>query len=222
MLLQYRQVVRKLTGKTTESATMKEISDFIAQHTDLIRYREQIKDAIDAARADFLDRLAEGIIQGLRPAFSASLMPSRGSFGAGAESTLIVNAPESSPLHKAPLNICVQHWSEEKALLIGLEIKPQFQEDYRSLLKSMDLILERDSPTRHGHPKHSATQTWPTGWYDLISPFNDETLANLMKMPISDTVSKLCAEIRSDIELLERAYKDASAASPMPAAGAVS
>ena len=62
----------------------------------------------------------------------------------------------------------------------------------------------------------------PQAGYHLISPFNDETLANLMKMPISDTVSKLCAEIRSDIELLERAYKDASAASPMPAAGAVS
>jgi hypothetical protein len=65
VLLQYRKVVRDLTGIIAANV-MKEITTFIKRNPDIIRYRTQINEAIDSARAEFLDALAEEIITELR------------------------------------------------------------------------------------------------------------------------------------------------------------
>ena len=41
-LIQYRELVRNLTGQTLATTAMKTIADFIQQHPDIIRYRTQL------------------------------------------------------------------------------------------------------------------------------------------------------------------------------------
>lgn len=65
-LLQYRQVVRQITGETFESKDMKTIENMIKENTDVIRFRKQIKEAADQACTNFVKDLTEGIMKELR------------------------------------------------------------------------------------------------------------------------------------------------------------
>jgi hypothetical protein len=122
VLLQYEKVVRYLTGKNVDAAIMKNIAEFIAQHPDIIRFRRQIEDAIAVARADFLDRLAKGIEEGLQAEFRvcryAHLKEDR--FGVDPNGALVITPPQTSPLHGAPFEIWVQHIDQWNAVLIGM------------------------------------------------------------------------------------------------------
>ena len=206
-LEQYRRVIQQLVGKTTKAETMTEISTYIAQNTDLLRYREQIKRALDEARENFLNRMAEGITIGLGTEFETHMRPDLPQFGAHSEGSLILKSRGNSPLLNLPIHICVQNWVEGEALVVGIEVTLPLTDHELQILKSMDVFLARTKADR----KHAATKTRPTGWHNLEEPFNDDKIGTLMKAPMDDFVSRLCADIRAHVQLLEQAYGQALA-----------
>jgi PD-(D/E)XK nuclease superfamily len=230
VLLQYREVVRHLTGKTLESAAMKPIYDFIYHHPEIIRFRKEIDIGIVTARETFLDHLAVGIIQNLQKEFQVRLRPNlvQGRFGADPNGALIIALRQDSPLRHAPFEIWVEHIAKWNGLMVGIEAKydkPPLSADDRLLFTQMNLILERDAKTRGDHkadPHELWDGTyWPVGWHDLIYTHIDERLATLIETPLHQTVSKECDNIRSYIRLLEQVYVEAKSLPLLPDAEAL-
>jgi hypothetical protein len=88
----------------------------------------------------------------------------------------------------------------------------------------MNLILERHSKDR-GYHKAAPHQLWdgtywPTGWHDLVYTHIDERLATLIETPLHQTVSEVCDDIRSHIQLLEQVFTEAKSLPPLSDAGA--
>lgn len=201
VLLQYRQVVRILTGKTTESTTMKELTDFIAHYPDLLRYREQIIDSLNEARARVLDSLAGQISQHLKPGYITSLHNNRG-FG-DSDGTLVIKPPPTSAVQNAPFKICIQNWTVGKTLLIGIETTKENAKTYQNIFNEMNSKLATLGYCPRGY------DTWPIGWHDLIKPINDELIATIGKNSFLDTASKLYIDINNNIDAIEKAYQAA-------------
>lgn len=215
VLLQYRKVVRQLTGRTLNSAIMKTVTDFVVGNPDIIRYHQQIENGIAGARVVFMDRLAEGITKAMGSNYQVRPRPDLGqaSFGSHPNGALIITPPPESPLHGKPFEIWVEHISKWRAVVVGIESKfgkplktPQSIEFFRR----MNQLLTEDAASR---PYHKADRQilwdgteWPTGWHDLICPIDNAQLATLIETPIEQTAASVCDGIRIHIALLERIY----------------
>jgi hypothetical protein len=220
-LLQYRAVVRAITGKTMESSAMKELSEFITKNPDIIRYSRQINEAIGAARADFLDRLADGVTKELQSqGFSVRLRTNlrERSFGKDANGALIITPPPNSPLHQVAGEIWVENCVKYHALIIGIEShydKPPLSELDELVFKEMNQLLEANNTAqgyRNGGPKPTWGETyWPVGWHDLITWLTEDGLAKYLEKPISEVVSSVSEDIKVHITLLEQIYAEAVA-----------
>lgn len=206
VLLQYRQVVRGLTRKTTGSAAMKEITDFIAKNTDLIRYREQIISALNEARARALDGLADEISLHLKPNYGTSLR-NNSRFGGTGDGTLVLQPLTTSALKNAPFNVCIQNWSERNILLIGIETTKENAQIHQHLFIELNGKLAALGYCPQGY------ETWPIGWHNLIDPFGDDVIASIGKSSFLDTATKLHADIKTHVEAIEKAYKEAKSVS---------
>lgn len=230
VILQYREVVRQLTGKNTDIEVMKHVAEFITQHSDIIRYHKQIEAAIEVARADFMDKLAEGIIKHFEPHFRVRLRSNlvQNRFGADANGALIITPPVNSPLHHAPFEIWVLQIHEWVRVMIGIESKyekPPLSSEHRLLCERMNVILTRYSKARGYHQCSERERSflpitsWPVGWHDLIQRIDNERLATLLdsKTPLAETVAKVCADITEYIKLLEGVYLEAVSAIPIQA-----
>ena len=210
-ILQYRKVVRQITGKTLQPAAMKPIAEFVGKHPDIIRYRKQIIEATDEARAGFLDDLATGISDELRRKHSFDVcLRGNGRFGKERYGDLILTPPATSVFHETPYKVWVEHDTDLKCLCVGICIvTPKFE--VIPLSEGQQKFLGQMFEKLKHTPNHSGnvSPTWPTGWQNLIENTNDdETLAKLMETPIEETVSAICLKITEYITLLEHVYSE--------------
>ena len=205
-LLQYRAVVRELTGKNLESKTMEKIADFIKDHPDIIRFRSHILAGIEEARANFLDGLADGIIKELKQKDYSVVWDKAGeSFGKSKEGSLLITLPVNNVLHNTPFKILVQHDADLRDLLIGIVPVPfPTPEEHQRLFKMMDEKFRTDANEKQKYNTYRGY--WPTGWRTLEQT-DDESLAKLIRR-LPETVSKVCADIVSYIALLEKIYTE--------------
>ena len=220
VLQQYRAVVRKLTGKNIESSAMKNISDFIRQHPDIIHFRKQIDEEINEACASYLDDLADGIIKELQKhnEFSVRLAHEL-RFGTDLLGSLIITLPPNSILRSVPCEICVENDKEWNTLCVGITIesvKALVLPEHEVLFRKMQELLALDA-NRIGYYNPKITNHWPTGWLHLIEgTYDDERLAELIRKPLSETVSNVCGNVRSYIALLEAVCTKATQATSTP------
>lgn len=213
-ILQYREVVRQITGKTLQPTAMKPIAEFVRNHPDIIHYRKQVMEAADEACASFLDDFARGISEKLRDKYGLDVhLRGTGRFGKERYGDLIITLPSTSILHSEPYKIWVERDTDLKCLAVGIciltaesEMIP-LSEGQRKLLSQM---FEKLKYTTNHSGK--VTPNWPTGWQNLIEDINDETLAKLMQPPIEEAVSAVCEKISDYIKLLERIYFEAKSA----------
>jgi hypothetical protein len=207
VLLQYREVVRQLTGKTIRANAMKEITRFILSNPDIIRHRAQIVEAINAARVDFLDDLAAGITHELKSRGHAVALEKR--FGEQ-DGALIISPLASSGLSRLPVKIWVENW---KMVIVGIKIPlgyktlPSMAQQHllEEMCRIMDKNLESGSSRKVG-----VNEAWPTGYYELFNPLSDGELFSLINKNTAVAASEMCDAICSHIELLEQAYVKAS------------
>lgn len=225
VILQYREVVRRLTGKTLNAAFMETITNFVIANPDIIRYQSQIEAGIAGARVVFMDRLADGIMKGLGEDYQVRQRPDMGrvSFGSHPTGALIITPPAESALRKEPFQIWVMHIAKWQCFMVGIESKLSKQvktDPSIEIFRRMDQLLN-DQADDH----HKADQTtlwdgteWPTGWHDLIKhPIDNRRLATLIEN-FDQTVADVCKGIREHIALLEEVYQQAK---NLPTVGSV-
>lgn len=221
VLLQYRSVVQELTGRNMKADTEKAVAEFIATNPDIIRFRRQLDTGIAEAKADFLDRLAAGVIEqlqldGMSVRLRANLCEGR--FGKDGNGALIITPKAGSVLEGAPFEIWFEHIQKWVALVVGIESrygKRELSAGEERCLEELNQMLEKhggESGYHKADPQSSWRYTyWPTGWHDIVQGFDDEKLAEFLTKPLSDTVTKICAGIREHIRLLEEFYPKACA-----------
>ncbi len=218
VILQYREVVRKLTGRSLSSTLMQPAVEYIRTHPDIITYRREIDAAIVAVRVDFLDRMAAALMSSLAPDYEVRLRAGlkEKSFGQDPNGALVIKFPESSPL--ARFEVWVEHVAKwQDALLIGIESKYQKSEPSESdrrLFEAMSLLLQKpEAATGHHYvgPRATWEKTWwPTGSHNLIYPFGDEKLAEVLpKEQFDKVIDELVNKVRIHIDLLEKTCRTA-------------
>jgi hypothetical protein len=220
VLQQYRSVVRALIGETMESEIVNAVAEFAAQHPEIIRCRRQFDVGIAVARANFLERYAQGITNGLAE-FRVTRyehLPQK-EFGTDPNGALVISPPEGSPLRRAPFAIWLQHIDQWNAVLLGIVV------DYNRLEGGPEtsLMIGRVSDVLGRNlrgcgqvfvpgPRPTWIRTYSLiGSIDLINAFNDDKLADLMdprKKPFADLVTEQCAAIRNYCRQLESAYTE--------------
>lgn len=215
VLLQYREVVRQLTGQTLNAALMDTIANFILQYPDIIRQQPQIAAGINQAKIVFLDRLAGGVQQGAPIGYQVRLRPDMGqlSFGQHDNGALIITPPPMSPLHGAAFEIWVEHISKWHGLVVGIECKAgkaKVEEAERQRLSEMNRLLDTQScdtgyHKADPHKLWDGTE-WPTGWHNIYHPIDHACLASLLEQPFDQVVSYVWEAIISHVELLEKIY----------------
>lgn len=215
VLLQYREIVRHITGQTLNSRVMDTITDFIFKHPDIIRHWQQIGIGIAQTKTLFLNRMAEAVIAAAPEGYHARLRPDLGtsSFGHHPNGALVITPPSSSPLNNAPFEIWFEHISKWQALVVGIECnvaKAPLTETERLRLQEMNRLLNEHSQDTgyHKADPHALWDgtDWPTGWHDIIAGLNDQRLADLLDKSMEDIASELWAAITAHIAVLENAY----------------
>jgi hypothetical protein len=221
VILQYRELARKLPGRTTPTQTMKAAADFVTKNPEIIRNRALIDKAVSQARDQLIDRLGEAIALELesRFKFSVSEKGDRAKIGSTENGSMVIS-PQNGLLSQAPFEIWVGHISSWQSLVIGVvhhQDKPPLPPETKRILECMNVWLQEYSTI---HPKyHKASlqsnpgrHHWPTGWHNLIYPLDDGLVATLIESGIASKVVALCDEIDKHVKLLEQAYCSALSA----------
>ena len=219
-LLQYRDVVRQLTGKTFAKKTMNQTADFIRRNPDVVRYRAQMSNAIEMVRADLFDRLADEMMKsldkaGYNVAFRNNLRDNR--FGIDMSGAFIITPMASSVLSQMRFAIWVER-NAANSLYVGIKYpdggyKKHLPEEDRQVLERMRLFLDQD-PESSANFTRFPNESWPTGLRRLIDSLDDVCLADFLDKPTEITAADLSQGIFEHMQALEHAY--VSAASPDP------
>lgn len=211
IICQYREIVRQLTG-TAEPESMKTAVTYIEKNPEIVRFRQQLVQAIEETRAVFYDGLAAGLEKDLLRDYEVRRRVN-GRFGKDPDAALRLMMPASSPLHS--FEIWIKHIARfENALMIGIESKfgkqPLSIEQQRRMDLANGFLREQTALERWVKANPQALlwddTHWPVGWINLIHPLNDETLAKLLASGLKKAVSEYAAKIRKSIKLMEDAY----------------
>ena len=217
ILLQYRDVVRKLTGKTVASNTMKEIVHYIHSNPDIIRYRQQINAAIEVARAEFLDSFADAITKQLKekgynivPFHKMSRFPPHGG-------ALILTPLPASELNRRGFQIWIENYWE---IIVGIK----FLKGYKTLSVESQLVIEKAKAILANNPEAQISHrevhpdAWPAGCFTLFKADDDNQVAEFVNKNLSVTAKNMCATILHQIGLLENAFMQAASTTHSPSA----
>jgi PD-(D/E)XK nuclease superfamily len=222
VILQYRAVVRRLTGRTIEAESMKPIVKFIKQNPDIIRFRKQLVSGVEEARVVCLDELADKLRQKLPEQDQLkgyAVKPHPGNkekrFGTE-EGALILDPPLSSVLSKAPFKIWIEN--DPGVLIIGI-VSEEFHNQSCSLANTaqnptwIESLFESMKGRLHQAPPQGCNMIpgkiagWPTGWMELIAT-DDEGLAEILS-PRGESVATICKRVSDYISVLTKVYSEA-------------
>ena len=204
VLQQYRAVVRKLTGKNLETKAMKEISEFITSHPDIIRFRKHLDEGINKACIGFFKSLANEIKSVLELHGFQVRQPEHLEFGVHPRGALVIKTPNNI----VPFDIYVEYAPgvDEQVLAVG--ISGDFQNQPLSLERNDLCQRMYEKLKAKGYAGEGVNKNWPTGWHDLIDGLDDDGIANQVKIGPTKTASEVCDKIRSYIKQLEEIYTE--------------
>ena len=212
VLLQYREVVRGITGQTSDQALMKQLTDFMLKHPDLLRHRQELNQAFDLMRGAFMDSLVKQLQDKPPVGFSTRWNPMtpQKSFGQQETGVLVIELPAglSLPLHEAEL--CLLHIPRWQALVVGIGWLHQepMQEEARVFYDRLNLRLNEYGRLTGYHKADQQSlwdgTHWPTGWHNLYHPMDDASLAGLVERPLGEVATEVWSGIVEHADLLRR------------------
>lgn len=208
LLLQYREVVRSLTGKTLETAMMKPVVDFVSLNPDIIRHRKSWVVAVDRAKALFLDRLAQGIIDRLPGDFQIVMDPENeeGRFSSD-WGGLFIRGKDGAPLLPAPLEVCFENSTGDDELSLGVFAgyeKAPLSKDMLEWLALLKSIWEID-PLGAEALDNGVNPGWPLGWL-TVGKLDDEGIADMLEPGrFDESVAAFVTSIEELVAALQRA-----------------
>lgn len=199
VLQQYRAVVRNLTGQNLDTKAMKEISDFIIENPDIIRFREQLEVEIKNAVANFFSHLADEIKNELRE-FQVR-RHEQWVFGVSSKGALVLKTPNNMPF-----DIYIEYAPDEDVLCVGIsgdfENQPPSSEQRDLFDRMYEKLIAK------GYPDYRPNTNWPTGWLILLDELDDDGIAGLLKKTAPKTAFEVCGKIRDYIAQLEKFYNE--------------
>lgn len=215
VLLQYREVVRGLTGQTADQTLMNQLTDFVLQHPELLRQRQVINQALDHARSAFLDRLVKRLQDTPPAGYSTRPNPLKPqtSFGQQDNGVLVILPPPSQvriPLLGAEW--CLLHISRWQGLVVGigwLQARPM-EAETQAYFEHLNQGLH-DQSRQTGYHKADPHDLWdgtkwPTGWHNLYHPMGDGFLADLLERPLDEVAAEVWKGIVDHVTTLDSFY----------------
>jgi hypothetical protein len=183
MLLQYREVVRSLTGKTLETAMMKPVVDFVSLNPDIIRHREAWYEAVDQAKSLFLDRIAKAVIDGLPGDYKGTLHPENDEGRFGAEwGGLLIRGKGDRRLLPEPFEVYLENSTDEENLCVGVFAECEETPLSGAQQKWLNAVRAAWQLTPVGAEAldNKPTRPWPLGWI-VLDTLGDERVAEMME-----------------------------------------
>jgi hypothetical protein len=214
VLLQYRAVVLKLTGKNLKSY-MKPIVEFIEKNSDIIRFGDQIREGIAEVRTNFLDWISREIIKELeKGGFKVTRHPDP-----TRPTVLFLTPADASVLKNAPFKVWIEYEPDITLSLLVHVVTEEFHYTSLECVKPQPVtpgLFERMNEGMRkcflGDDCYDPTKTFggvcPIGVYKIINVGNDECLAASLKTK-DKSASDVCNRIRQYIKLLEKIYTEA-------------
>jgi hypothetical protein len=208
VILQYRKLVRDLTGKTMSDESLKSIARFVIDHPDIIRYREQLEKAIDEAEVIFMEELGASIVRRLESEFQIRLEPPNGRFGSGNDEELVISALNGKPFIDGFLKVCIEYDTTGDLLAIG--VFTTYDQNKQQLSESQTQIIEKikSANTLFNPPNNKPTAAWPLGWYNLLEGLDDAGFATLTEEGADKVAIRVCDKIREYLCELSRVMRD--------------
>lgn len=220
VLIQYRHLIQQLTGLNLAQKAMTEIKDYIKKNPNLIQMRASYVQAIEEAKADALDLLAEDLIteltnKGYPAYFRANMVEGR--FGKDEWGSIRIK-PKNGPFAQTHYGITIEHLSKWHALVIGIENQfgnPKISLEEKEFFEQMNERMEVEQE-KLGFHKGSPSKTrkgeyWPVGWHDLVHPWKvtDEVIISLLNdVSRKELVKDIAERAIIQIQTLERVYAD--------------
>lgn len=214
LLLQYREVVRKLTGQTLQSAMMKPIAKFAAEHPDIIRYRSQWNAAVDEAQRLFMDRIGSALIASLSKSFQIEYDPDNWDDRFSTKNSgLIIRRKDDSRIVPERFTVYIENDHEVLALgiFVGYE-NFNLSSDEAAWLEQVKLEWSND-PEWLESKENEPTKPWPLGWINLLDDLSDEGYAKMMEDTFQNLIEKITARVQVYVSSLETVCRKVSAAS---------
>ncbi|MGJ8724457.1 MAG: PD-(D/E)XK nuclease family protein [Roseibacillus sp.] len=220
VLLQYRHLVRTLTGRTLEHQAMKDIADHLVANPNLIRMRADFNAGVEEVKARALDLLAESLIAELPPDYPGKLRANfiDNRFGKDPLGSIRLS-PASGPFAATRYQIVILHFAKRSALVIGIESKWNIGESTKkeaSTLAVLDELLCVESEENEVHkadplaPWHG--EMWPVGYHNLEHPWvmTDNVIADFFDLKKRTEFAKeLISRAMIYVKLLEQLHEQA-------------
>ncbi len=190
VLLQYREVVRELTGRTLNTENMKPIIEYVRQNPDIIRFRSEIATAAEKAVWETWDAIEDGIKKGLPPGWDWEIV---GQVRQG-DYSIKMTPPEGHVLQDAGFDILAER--DAKDFGIGIRTKKtdsQLPASERAIFEKMSKSMPMDDRNEWYH----------LGWINLILGVADDKFASVVFNPDIDGI---CRKVRDYLETLEKSY----------------
>lgn len=219
VLIQYKQLVKQLTGQYLEVESMNLIKDFIRKNPAIIDQNALVLEAIEDVKKDLQYEFSIALTKELSKTYDVSMRSgmSEEGFGRDPFSGLVIT-PKADHFTKAQLSfdvvITICRWS---ALVIGVEAKKGRQ----SLSKEEELLCERIFPLLREVCKSEGYHLaelkdplkgtyWPLSWHDLIAGFNgyERVTQTLDPAYFKSQVESVIADVQQYMEFLERCYAE--------------
>lgn len=224
-LIQYRNVVRELTGPSTGRETMETIKDFIRKNPIILETHTEISAAVEEIKREMIQamkqRFANGLTASLADAYYVTPRPAMtaSSFAIDANPGLVIRAKENDFTSGHPFSVWVEH-NKWGALCIGIEAKweqdrelTQEEQELLELMKAKVIVTSEQENLHLALLEKTWWGTyWPIGVHDLIKPFLDDlTVARMSAEPHleEELVKTADTGIRNYMQILETAYAEA-------------
>lgn len=200
VILQYRQLVRSITGNTLDSENMKTIVEIVKSNADLIRHRVDIQKAIVEAIRETWKQLVIEIHEGLKNSFDIVFDKASAANGSLAIEVVPLAA---NPLADAPFTLRIE--SDEWCLGFGVfpmnPVGSAPSEHLALFAKMLDAINKESGIIELNQQRE--TPAWPVGWLNLLEGSPEQQVAQCIE---TNQASRICAEIKTYAALLEKVY----------------
>jgi hypothetical protein len=221
VLIQYKQLVKQLTGQHLEVEAMNSIKYFIRKNPAIIDQHASVSEAIEGVKQDLQNEFSRALKTELSETYDIRMRSgmSEDSFGRNSLSGLVIT-PKSDFCTKAhptcDVVIMICRW---EALGIGIEAgngSQGLRDEEKELFERMLLLLKENEIHEGFHNadrKDPLIETyWPLSWHNLIQGFigNDSEIAKMLDPTyFKSQVEYVVADVQQYMELLERFYEEA-------------
>lgn len=217
-LIQYKSVVKQLTGQHLDSHTMSQIKDFLRSNPTIIRDHQLVSKAIDELRKETKAKLPAAFKEALKEDYSVELRPKMvsGGFKDDQFAGLVIRSKSNDITADHPFDVWLElnKWNN---LCIGIETKWQkkrvLNQDEEHLLKEIQPELtERFAALGHSYNKPQQTfkgTDWYIGLFTIGRNFlsSDESFARMADHAgFERVINEIADAVRAYMEILEECY----------------